>query len=278
MRRIKKETKTNQQEQKLETIKKDNKKAIIPFAIMLIISMVGGGIIGAVGVMGFREIKDPMEFSIQLENNLILLLGNISPWIMVGTSVVSLIVCLLMLGLAKKEFRKSSYVEDDDLRKIEMKLTIALMVSIIQMMIQFLFFSLATMSAFIVNTKESAINVFLAVFLFFVGVAISIVLQQQSVDFTKEMNPEKQGSVYDKKFAKKWLESCDEAEQLIIYKASYKAYQTTNMLCIGLWLVLTMLGYFLRTGLLAIVIVITFWAVINIAYSLEASKLENGSK
>lgn len=247
------ETKTNQQEQKLETIKKDNKKAIIPFAIMLIISMVGGGIIGAVGVMGFREIKDPMEFSIQLENNLILLLGNISPWIMVGTSVVSLIVCLLML-------------------------TIALMVSIIQMMIQSLFFSLATMSAFIVNTKESAISVFLAVFLFFVGIAISIVLQQQSVDFTKEMNPEKHGSVYDKKFAKKWLESCDEAEQLIIYKASYKAYQTTNMLCIGLWLVLTMLGYFLRTGLLAIVIVITFWAVINIAYSLEASKLENGSK
>jgi len=272
------EMKTNQKEQKLQTIKKENKKAIIPFIITIILAMVFGGICGGVGVMGFREIEDPMAFSIQLENDVILFLGTISPWIMAISAAVCLLICLLMLGMAKKDFRRNAYVEDEDLRKIELKLTMALMISTIQMMLQFLCFSLATMAAFMVDTKDGAAKVFLAVLIFFVGIAISIVLQQQVVDFMKEMNPGKQGSVYDKKFAKKWLESCDEAEQLIIYKASYKAYQTTNMLCIGLWVLLTMLGYFLRTGVLAIIIVIIFWATINISYSLEATKLEKGTK
>jgi len=272
------EMKTNQKEQKLQTIKKENKIAIIPFITMLILAMAFGGICGGVGGMGFREIKDPMAFSIQLENDAILFLGRISPWIMAISAAVCLLFCLLLLGMAKKDFHKNSYVEDEDLRKIELKSTMSLMISTVQMMLQFLCFSLATMSAFMVDAKDSAAKVFLAVFIFFVGIAISIVLQQKVVDFMKEMNPEKRGSVYDNKFAQKWLESCDEAEQLIIYKASYKAYQTTNMLCIGLWVLLTMMGYFLRTGVLAIIIVIIFWATINITYSLEATKLERGTK
>ncbi len=272
------ETKINYTEQKMETIKKDNKKAIIPFTILLILCTVAGGIIGGVAAMGFSEIKDPMAFSIQLENNVIIFLGNISPWIMVFSTVACLVICPLMLGLAKKEFRKNSYVEEENLKKIDLKVTIALMVLTIQMMIQFLCFSIVTMSAFMVNMEKSPTKVFFAVFIFLVGIAIYIVLLQQEVDFTKEMNPEKRGSVYDTKFAKKWLESCDEAEQIIIYKASYKAYQTTNMLCIGLWLLLTLAGYFLRTGVLAVIVVVIFWAASNISYILEANKLEKGTK
>ena len=51
-------------------------------------------------------------------------------------------------------------------------------------------------------------------------------MQQMTVDFQKIMNPEKQGSVYDLRFQKKWEESCDELEKFTIYRSAYKAYST----------------------------------------------------
>ena len=36
------------------------------------------------------------------------------------------------------------------------------------------------------------------------------------------MNPEKTASVYDMKFQKKWLETCDEAEKIIVGKCAFK--------------------------------------------------------
>jgi len=42
------------------------------------------------------------------------------------------------------------------------------------------------------------------------------------------MNPEKTASVYDMKFQKKWLETCDEAEKIIVGKCAFKAFNITN--------------------------------------------------
>ena len=53
---------------------------------------------------------------------------------------------------------------------------------------------------------------------------------------TKELNPEKKGSVYDVKFVDKWEDSCDEAEKILIYKCAYKTYNKMSGLYIGLWI------------------------------------------
>ena len=78
----------------------------------------------------------------------------------------------------------------------------------------------------------SAASVFVGVLYMLV---VNTVLQRKIINFTKEMNPEKRGSVYDTKFHKVWMESCDEMEKSQIYQAGFAAMQTTVYTCISLW-------------------------------------------
>ncbi len=90
------------------------------------------------------------------------------------------------------------------------------------------------------------------------------------------MNPEKRGSVYDMKFQKKWMDSCDEAERRQIGQACYAAYRVTGNLCIGLWLALMILGFVYDIGILPLFSVMLIWGVMQVSYVLASMKLEHG--
>ena len=64
------------------------------------------------------------------------------------------------------------------------------------------------------------------------------------------MNPEKTASVYDTKFQKKWMESCDEAEKIMIGKCAFKAYAATNTVCSILSIVLAICALVFGIGFL----------------------------
>ena len=113
-----------------------------------------------------------------------------------------------------------------------------------------------------------------AVGFFLVSVAAIILLQQKMVDLERRLNPEKQGSVYDLKFQKKWLESCDEAEQKQIGQAAYKAYHTVNVACPFLWMTMVLLNYAFDFGLLMPAFTVCLlWLLLNVTYSLEAIRV-----
>jgi hypothetical protein len=102
----------------------------------------------------------------------------------------------------------------------------------------------------------------------------SSVLQQKAVDLEKQINPEKRGSVYDLKFAKKWEDSCDEREKMIIYKSAYLAYKTTSRFCIGLSIVLMLGSLPFGYGPLPAGAVLLVWLVQLVRYCVAAMKLE----
>ena len=108
---------------------------------------------------------------------------------------------------------------------------------------------------------------------FFAGVGVATVLQQKVVDLTKKINPEKRGSVYDMKFQKKWLDSCDESEQRQIGQACYKAYQAVTKVSLWLWVALMVLHFAFDTGLLPAVPVLIIFGVLQITYTLETIRL-----
>lgn len=62
-------------------------------------------------------------------------------------------------------------------------------------------------------------------------------IQQKCVDSAKKTNPEKTVSVYDIKFQKKWMDSCDEAEKIMIGKCAFRASTVTNTVCLILSLI-----------------------------------------
>lgn len=107
-----------------------------------------------------------------------------------------------------------------------------------------------------------------------VSVALVVLVQQKIVDLVRRMNPEKQVSVYDSKFQKKWYDTCDEAERSQIGQAPYQAFQAANQAaCIALWLVLLLLSYVLPIGLLPMAAVLLIWAVLQVSYILACIRL-----
>ena len=133
----------------------------------------------------------------------------------------------------------------------------------------FFFFSAGT--AKLPQEVSGSIIPLLVVFL--AVIALAVLLQQKTVDLTKEMNPEKRGSVYDMKFQERWWESCDEAERRQIGQASYKAYTTMNKFCPYCWGVLLLGNMVFHYGILPSAVVLVIWAVLSVSYTREAIRL-----
>ena len=113
---------------------------------------------------------------------------------------------------------------------------------------------------------------------FILGLVVVIVMQQKIVDLTKKINPEKKGSVYDMKFAKKWMESCDENEQRQIGQAAYKAYQSVVYMSVFIMVILYISSTFLDFGILPFLIVTIIWGGSQIIYCYESICLARHNK
>ncbi len=80
------------------------------------------------------------------------------------------------------------------------------------------------------------------------------------------------------KFAKKWEESCDEAEKINIYKSAYKSYRSVQMTCMVLLLVCILGDFVWHFGLMPVAMVSIIWIVQTTSYSLESIGLTKGNK
>lgn len=110
---------------------------------------------------------------------------------------------------------------------------------------------------------------------FLVFIFLNLFLQKACVNLEKKINPEKKGSVYDLKFRKKWLASCDEAEKRAIYEASYHSFMAVQLLCTILLTTLIMFGMLFEIGLLPYVLVGAIWFTNVTVYCVYT--LRNGS-
>ena len=109
---------------------------------------------------------------------------------------------------------------------------------------------------------------------FFISMMIQVFYQKKILDVIKYLNPEKKGNIFDKKFAKDWENSCDEAQQLIIYKSAYSGYKATSVTCQILWALSFMSMIVFDTGLLPVFCVTVVFTVIVVAYYRTSIKLE----
>ena len=104
----------------------------------------------------------------------------------------------------------------------------------------------------------------------FIAVMVeTIIIQQRCVDAVKRMNPEKTASVYDVKFQRKWMDSCDEAEKLMIGKCAYKAYAAANTACAVLAITCAVCALIFNTGFLPPFAVCVIWFVLQFIYYRE---------
>ena len=247
-----------------DNIKKDNRKALPKFLLMMLCAAVVGGVLGFfTGYFGEQNAAVVIELAADS------FFAVIAPWAIPVTAVVLLCAAVWHYAGAKRLIAAWDGEDEDTVDAAEEKLNRALLLTTVQTAMNFFFFAVGNRY---IPIGDMALLGHAAVFL--VVMAVIMVLQQKVVDQTRLLNPEKQGSVYDRKFKEKWLASCDEAEQRQIGRAAYKAYSVVNLLCPILWVLLLVGGFVFDWGLLPVFLVSLIWGVLNVTYALEAMRLK----
>ena len=162
--------------------------------------------------------------------------------------------------------------EDESICDIaEKKLNTVLMIISIAMICAFFLISATYSGGFAMIEKHLNMYV-LAIVTFLIIVAEGIIIQQKAVDITKIMYPEKTASVYDLKFQKKWVDSCDEAEKMMIGRCAFEAFKVTNPVWGALSIILAISAMMFDIGFLPSFVVCLIWLVNQCVYCRAAAK------
>lgn len=246
-----------------DNVRNDNRRALPKFLLIMLCTGVAGGVLGFLTVLAGDRAGG---VAAALER----IIAVITPWGIPVTSVVVLGAAWAQYAAARRLFAAWDGEEERVIDAAEEKLSWAQLLSTVQLVLDFFFFAAAPLYL-------GHRGLLASVGCFLLSAAAVILLQQRVVDLERRINPEKQGSVYDLDFQKKWLGSCDEAEQRRIGQASYRAVQMLNILCPIIWGILVLLNFVAEIGLMPVVIVLLFWGVLNVTYCLECMKLEKRS-
>lgn len=253
-----------------EEIVREDKKWGKKFILILIASGILGGVLGAT--------------TLRLQGIDAETLLWLSTHFVPGLSLVLLWLCILVSLLVGNHCirqAKALAAEDSEERYalVERKLGTALTCAALEQVTTFTFYTISY-SSFQLMAPDMADETMLFVAVTVLGALAGLIfsmisimqMQRRAVNLLKELNPEKNGSIYQMNFQKVWLASCDEAERLQIYQASYTAYRVGTYTCLGCWVVTffgIVLGW-LNWG--AALLVGIIWGAMQVAYCVAARK------
>lgn len=249
-----------------DEIKKSNRKALPMFIFIMVISLVVGGIIGFCSAK--LELNN-MSGHIKLIGELF---GTyIAPWLMLVIAIILPVVFVILYNRAKNLLLDWDGEDEEVSDAIDEKLSIIIWLSSSALIVSYFLIAASYSGEFDVSDKR-ILPYFVGIAAFFAILIEAVVIQQKCVDATKKINPEKTASVYDMKFQKKWMDSCDEAEKIMVGKCAFKAYSVTNSICSVLAIVLAIFALIFETGFLPSLVVCLIWLVNQSAYCKEAIK------
>ncbi len=241
--------------------KSENRKALPKFFLTLLIAGLVGGFIGF-----FVGLGDGLGLGSAVAAQATRILQIVTPWAIPAATAVTMGSNFLLYRSAKRCCAAwNGGDEDDAAETADRRLNWVLLLSAVQILLDLFFFSAA------VCYELPGMLYLVAAFLISAG--LSIFAQQKAVDLTRRMNPEKKGSVYDTKFQKKWLASCDEAERQQIGQAAFHAYSLTSRACIFIWAALLVMNMAFGFGIMPSFVVVLIAAVLQISYTMECTRL-----
>lgn len=194
----------------------------------------------------------------------------------VATTALLLVICVLYRQ-AKSLCRTWDGEDENVYRRMETKLSYCMLLTNITMICGYFFFTLGVYVTKLSAVPADAAAAKLQIWDFAIvlcgmiyAIAAMCIAQQKIVNFEKELNPEKKGSVYDPKFTDQWLATSDEAERLIIYKSAYGAFRMMQKAFSAAW-VITLLGMMmLETGFFPVAVVLALWMAMVCTYSINS--------
>lgn len=231
--------------------KKEDKKHLGKFFLML----AGGFLVGIVmgGLIAFAE--DVQSLPTAISQTVYNLVTVVSPYVGVAYCVIMAIMLMIVKSKATKMIKAWDGEDDDAYQKIDDILGNALTALNIGTIIVYFFFAVG----FEGIPQQGVFADACYFFGFIVSLVVVVLGQQIIIGMTKEVNPEKKGSIYDKNFVDKWEDSCDEAEKILIYKSAYKTYTKMSGLFVGLWVFCIFGNGIFHFGLMPVTLVSFLW-------------------
>lgn len=250
-------------------IKSENRKALPKFLVIMAACCLLGAIVGYLSVSS-SDTDIAAQITVFLGNGLAL----ISPYAIWLCALIPLVLTAVNLRKVRREFTGWQEEDTETMKVMDQQLTAPMVATAICTIFAYFFFA-----ALFCSLPRLEVFEFLIGLIGFVFYLIVMTLcQQKLVDMNKKMNPEKRGSVYDLKFNKTYLASCDEAEKARIYEAGYTAYKTAVTTCLFTWLILIFCHMFFDTGFFPIAVVSLIWLAATVSYLWKAARLEKGKK
>lgn len=261
--------------QEQSRIKREDRKALKSFWIIIILAALFGGMTGA-GMVYVRTVGAE-KFAEGLRQGMM----TVIPYAIPVATVIVLAAVFILYRKSRKIFTGWDGEEEEAMDKVDIWLAYALWLTSVNMIFNFFIFAAALsmgMWEAMIENRGAVADVFVMIGMFVAAMFVITVEQQKIVNLTKEINPEKYGSVYDVKFNKKWIESCDEAEKTGIYQCGYRAYQVTGYVCMGLWLFCIFGSFIWNFGVIPVLMVSVIWMVHVSSYCMESIRLSKKGK
>ena len=249
-------------------IKKANRKALPKFILIMVISLLVGGSIGfCAAKYGVNSLTGGLKSAGAFFGTFI------APWLMLIIAVIMPVVCVLVYRSAKKLLSYWDGENEEISDTIDKKLSIVIWVTSAALILSYFLIAASYSGGFEAFENENNIVLFfIGITAFFAIMIEAVIIQQKCVDAAKKTNPEKTASIYDPKFQKKWMDSCDEAEKIMIGKCAFKAYAATNSVCTVLSIALAICALIFGIDFLPSLAVCLIWIVNQSVYCREALK------
>lgn len=198
---------------------KESKHIYLKFFTLIIICGFLGGLVGfLLNYPGFDVVD-----SVQLLQNNILAYGL---YISSAGSVVLMLITALFYLSARNTYRQLETNDSDAFyEKADHLCDTGIIFGNITLIFTFAFYGINVSSIH----NNSSTSLLWALAAFSLPIIFCVIFQILFVNLTKKMNPEKQGNPLDLNFQKVWMNSNDEAEKFILYKAAYKTFQIMQM-------------------------------------------------
>lgn len=247
-------------------IKKANRKALPKYILIMVLSLIiGGGFGFCAARYGLNTLAGGMKSTGAFFGT------YIAPWLMLATAVIVPMICVPIYKSAKRLLSSWDGENEETSDTIDNKLSIVIWITSAALILSYFLIAASYSGGFSTfENQNSMVSFVVGIVGFFAILIEAVIIQQKCVDAAKKTNPEKTASVYDTKFQKKWMDSCDEAEKIMIGKCAFKAYSATNTVCSALAIVLAVCALVFEIGFLPSLVVCIIWIVNQSVYCKEA--------
>lgn len=235
------------------------------FLIMVLSLIIGGGFGFCAARYGLNTLAGGMKSTGAFFGT------YIAPWLMLATAVIVPMICVPIYKSAKRLLSSWDGENEETSDTIDNKLSIVIWITSAALILSYFLIAASYSGGFSTfENQNSMVSFVVGIVGFFAILIEAVIIQQKCVDAAKKTNPEKTASVYDTKFQKKWMDSCDEAEKIMIGKCAFKAYSATNTVCSALAIVLAVCALVFEIGFLPSLVVCIIWIVNQSVYCKEA--------